>query len=344
MLRIYLLLTLLSAVLTNNAQAYDARLYHRLAAFHAPVVFQKTGHNPKADAITRFDFDGDFAGNNNWKNLETAATPAAAYYDVRETKTHYFVMYAYFHPRDYSYFCIPWICHENDLEGVMLTIEKSKSDWQGRVVAIQTLAHDRIYTHEGIGGIRPIEETDVRAPAAQAASKKTAIFIEWGGHGIYAWDPAEQKKLDTDKPTYLYTHEQLMQLAAEKHAKDWLVYEFGPEAQDPNGADHGIYSYELLPIHDELWSRREMVGKGHVFTKLFDFKGERFSIADVPEAFAGEKYGNGRARPPWAWKDMFSGSDNRGEWFLDPAVYVAKKLKKYAKDISLDYIHNPYVH
>lgn len=344
MTRFYLLLSLLVCSY-GPAHAYDTRLFYRLAAFHAPVVFQKTGHNPKADAITRFDFDGDLVGNNNWKNLEEHSTPAAAYYDVRETKTHYFVMYAFFHPRDYSYFCIPWVCHENDLEGVMLTIEKTKSDWHGRVIAVQTLAHDRIYTHEGIGGIRPIEgdEPELRGPAA-TSSKKAAIYIEWGGHGIYAWDPADQKKLDTDKPTYLYTHEQLLHFAAQTHVKDWLVYDYGAEAQDPKGANHGIYSYELLPIHDELWARRELVGKGNVFSKVFDFKGERYSIADVPESFAGEKYGNGRARPPWAWKDMFSGSDNRGEWFLDPAVYVTKKLKKYSKEISLEYIHNPYVH
>jgi hypothetical protein len=326
------------------AHATEDRLYLRLAAFHAPVVFQETGHNPKADAITRFDYDGDYVGNNNWKNLEAHATPAHVYYDVRESKTHYFIMYSFFHARDYSYFCIPWICHENDLEGSMTIIEKNEKDWQGKVVAVQTLAHDRIYTHEGIGGIRPVESDELRAPASdQGAVKKVSLFIEWGGHGVYAWDPGNKSKLKEDKNTYLNSYEQIMSIAVEDYSKDWLVYHYGGQADDPKGASSGIYSYELVPMYEELWDRRGQIGQEHVFAKTYDFKGTRFELLDVPAAFAGQKWGSGRARPPWAWMNIFSKDDNRGEWFLDPAFYASKKLKRYSKEISLEYVHNPYV-
>ncbi|MEQ1875679.1 MAG: hypothetical protein ABL958_03475 [Bdellovibrionia bacterium] len=333
---------ILSALLfALPATAFENRMYYRLAAEHAPMIFQETGHNPKADALTRFDFDGDHKGNNNWQNLSSFPTPAFVYYDVRESKSHYFIMYSFFHPRDYSYFCIPWVCHENDLEGAMLTIEKTEMP-MGKLVAIQTLAHDRIYTHDGIGGIRPTEGERTLA-ADDSISKKTALFIEWGGHGVYAWDPGLEAKLKENAHTYLYSHEQLQRIALEKYTKDWLVYDYGAQADDPKGAAEGNYKYELLPLYDELWDRRGEIGQEHVFAKVYDFKGTRFELKEVPAAFSGTRYGSGRARPPWAWADMFAQGENRGEWFLDPAVYVSKAVRKYQKQISLDYVFNPYV-
>ncbi len=56
------------------------------------------------DYITNFDFDGDWAGDNNWKNAADARFPLKAYvyYAVSETPTHYLIHYAAFHPRDYK--------------------------------------------------------------------------------------------------------------------------------------------------------------------------------------------------------------------------------------------------
>ena len=44
--------------------------YRALAEHYAPMLAQETWYTPKADIPTRFDFDGDLLGDNNWDNLE----------------------------------------------------------------------------------------------------------------------------------------------------------------------------------------------------------------------------------------------------------------------------------
>jgi hypothetical protein len=109
-------------VLFLSLSAHAGSFQLELAAYHAPVLLQSTGKKAKADAITRFDFDGDWIANNNWKNLDHFSTPAYVYYEVFETRSHYFIWYAFFHPRDYASLCIWWVCYENDLEGAMIIV------------------------------------------------------------------------------------------------------------------------------------------------------------------------------------------------------------------------------
>ena len=80
--------------------------YLKLAYRWAPVHYQDTARNPKADYITNFDYDGDWRATNNWDNLHRAPLRAYVYYSLTETKTHWFVMYMFFHPRDYAA-CLP---------------------------------------------------------------------------------------------------------------------------------------------------------------------------------------------------------------------------------------------
>ena len=75
-----------------------------IAARFAPVFHQALGPAPRFDYITNFDFDGDWRGDNNWNNAGDRRYPlkACVYYAVFETRTHYFIHYAAFHPRDYK--------------------------------------------------------------------------------------------------------------------------------------------------------------------------------------------------------------------------------------------------
>ncbi|MEO2195586.1 MAG: M48 family metallopeptidase, partial [bacterium] len=77
---------------------------HDIAVRLAPTFYQALGPDPRFDYITAFDFDGDWRGDNNWVNAadEQRRLPAWVYYAVSETRTHYFVIYAAFHPRDYK--------------------------------------------------------------------------------------------------------------------------------------------------------------------------------------------------------------------------------------------------
>ena len=50
--------------------------YFALAEHYAPYLAQETWFTPKADYITRFDYDGDWRGDNNWENLEIGSSQA----------------------------------------------------------------------------------------------------------------------------------------------------------------------------------------------------------------------------------------------------------------------------
>ena len=78
--------------------------HHEIAVRLVPTLYQALGPDPRFDYITAFDFDGDWRGDNNWVNAadEQRRLPAWVYYAVSETNTHYFVIYAAFHPRDYK--------------------------------------------------------------------------------------------------------------------------------------------------------------------------------------------------------------------------------------------------
>jgi len=120
--------------------------YEELAAYWAPVISQDIdAENVRAEYITKFNYDGDWCGCNNWNNLDNYPLPAYVYYWVVETKTHYFIGYAFFYPRD-------WVStigevfgheleHENDFEGILLVIKKSDEHQYGQFVAMITAAH-----------------------------------------------------------------------------------------------------------------------------------------------------------------------------------------------------------
>ncbi|PIT98589.1 MAG: hypothetical protein COT74_12845 [Bdellovibrionales bacterium CG10_big_fil_rev_8_21_14_0_10_45_34] len=305
----------------------DSKYPEQIAQYHAPIVMQKTGHRPQYDAITRFDFDGDWIANNNWENAEFFAAPAYVYFSVIETHTHYFVSYAFFHARDYSRNCIPWVCHENDLEGIQLVIRKV-GEW-GVVEVLQTLAHDQIYND-----VRP--QLHILPGELAGHTGRVAIYIEPGGHGIKQWVGPLQGEVGGH----------LRKLSDLEVLKDQLssYLRYYPEgvAEDPNQAKNGSFSYALLSTEDELWSRRDELGKGSMYQKHFDYKGVRLSIKGLPNAFAGEEYGKGRAKPPWAWHDSADTAVQKGDWFLDPAYMTLQRVSMPAP-YSLKYIRHNFI-
>jgi hypothetical protein len=283
---------------------------HQLAAYHAPVLFQEISNNPRTDAITRFDFDGDWIANNNWVNLNSYPTPAYVYYDLTETQTHYFILYAFFHPRDSARFCFWWQCHENDLEGVYVTVKKLPHKPMGEVVATATIAHSDIYLDT-----KP-RMIDMSATEFFEKKSNIALRIEGGGHGVYTWD-------------------------GKGNASNRLIYRYNAKAEDPKGARSGIYSYDLLHV-DELWKNRESVGRGKTYINTYFHQGARYSVGEVPYGFAGEKYGSGMAHLPWGWHDSEDTQTRMGDWYFDTALTMFFRLKN-PDNFSLDYVYNPHI-
>ena len=132
----------------------------QLAQQYAPTIHQELGSEPAADEFTRVDFDGDWEAENNWDNLTRFPRPPLSYFSVIETERHYFITYALFFPRDYATFCFWMHCHENDFEGMRVTIEKPQ-----RLKRLEALAHNRLSTQEN--------------------PRQLSFWIERGGHGVH---------------------------------------------------------------------------------------------------------------------------------------------------------------
>src|SRR6185369_10716057 len=144
-----------------------------IAKQFAPIIHQGLGDQPRGDYITNFDFDGDWKGDNNWKNLDNLSYKlnAYVYYSVIETDSYYFIHYATFHPRDYKGglakselldFLLKEglekagadptggmaddvaLSHENDLEGCLVVVHKLAERTPPEAVEyVETLAHNR---------------------------------------------------------------------------------------------------------------------------------------------------------------------------------------------------------
>jgi len=279
--------------------------YKQLAEYYAPAIVHYVGRNPKGDIPTRYDFDGDILADNNWDNLERYELKPYLYYGVIESKTHYFISYGIYHPRDFSnyIFCVPRICHENDLEGALIAVRKGFGF--GKIEYVDSLAHllikggSKFYTYIG------------DSQHQSGINQRVVLRIESGGHGVYLWDGKYPKKYELYLPS----------------------------------DDTSIPQIKKIPVHYDLISIQEIWGwqfaqnADRVFMNRFDFEGENFSIKNLPRSFAGKKYGRGLASPPWAWT---SAGEKRGNWFLDPATWVKKRLNNPA-DFSVEYIYHPYL-
>ncbi|MCB7130321.1 MAG: hypothetical protein J3T61_12380, partial [Candidatus Brocadiales bacterium] len=80
--------------------SFNERLAYRWAPIHTQDVDVTGGDslNGKSDYITNIDFDGDWNTLNNWENTPDYPLRAYVYYSVVGTRTHWFIVYAFYHP------------------------------------------------------------------------------------------------------------------------------------------------------------------------------------------------------------------------------------------------------
>mgnify|MGYP001424797509 CR=1 FL=1 len=205
-----------AAVPQAAATAWDQR-DRDIAAHFAPVFYQGVMGTSRLDYITSFDFDGDWKGDNNWKNAGDPKFPlnAYVYYAVSETPTHYLIHYAAFHPRDYKGGQVTGsvlsqvvrrgassserikrlpvandvvLAHENDLEGCLVVAEKRGPRLDdAEVTLVETLAHNRYLKFQRDSTLAK----DVGR--LRLEGQHALIYIEPKGHGMEAYD-------DQDRP------------------------------------------------------------------------------------------------------------------------------------------------
>ncbi|MEE8391575.1 MAG: hypothetical protein V3S14_12375 [Anaerolineae bacterium] len=282
--------------------------HQELAHHYAPVIRQ--GAITDQDYITAVDFDGDWIGNNNWENQPTGDLSARVYYSVVETETHWFLLYALFHPRDYTSDPCESSdgCHENDMESIQVVVAKDGTSF-GRLQAVETLAHSHIYLYTADrsveGNFLPVRGS------VRLEGTHPVVYVETYGHGIYG-----QRKI-------LLPH--------------IVVYRVGERAKIPESLKDDDVSYQLVSIYDTLWAHRDEIGPGQAFDQPFDYQGHT-----LPAAIDGEDYGQDKANTPWGYNQETGDALSRGDWFLDPAKALAYHAN-FGGDFSLEYVHNPYL-
>lgn len=315
-----------------------------IASRFAPVFYQALGDKPRSDYITKFDFDGDWRGDNNWSNSGKKKYPLKAYiyYAVSETATHYFIHYAVFHPRDYKGGEVKGrlfsslirqgaeilgdkdptgiadeatLAHENDMEGTLVVVAKNGGEMAAAKPAyVETLAHNVFIPYlEGASA-------ESRFSPFQTDGQRVKLYIEPKGHGIEAYS-GDAKQVD---------------------GKEFLVYKYTGRADDPDKVKGKEIGYDLLPIETTLWTKAKVSAdpKGPTFGTAHNYAPVSIDILaadgkaatrkiDLPNlgsAFYGKQGGINMARPPWGWFDSKRREDPLGLWFFDPAKIIKRNF------------------
>jgi hypothetical protein len=282
----------------------------------APVFVQHVStEHPERDRPLPIDFDGNWKATDNWSHLTPAARTqkAAVYASAILTSTHAYLTYTLFFPRDWQpFFCVPYACHDNDLEVLLLVVERGKNGDADRLVLVETKAH-----HDYV----PLRGAEV----ARAADHRPIIEVESQGHGMYALRRGDAP----DGPYRLF------------------VPAAAPTALEPAAAAPPD-RYELLSLHATLWQRRDPDAQHGTLWRTgpadsLTYAGTREGRCGHPLGvwMAGQEYPGG-VRPPWG----LQAEGARGDWFLDPVLSVLRRYRSWfpaGKPIDTSYVLNPYL-
>ncbi|HET9140705.1 hypothetical protein [Actinophytocola sp.] len=289
------------------AAATDAELALRWA----PVHYQDTDSSDyDADFLTRIDYDAEWNTLNNWEHQDDNPATLAGwtYYSVVETETHWFLLYGFYHPRDWEDFPDPFdlFTHENDMEGALLTVRRDGTAF-GRLEAMVTVAHNDFYSYVPAGstftsGRESVDGTLLTQAVGGSAHPTTRQ--EAKGHGVFGWNGAAFP------------------------GNDGVVYLPGAgPAEVPSGGNDRSVAYQLADVFAAggLWARR---------SDPVTFAG--------PGTFRGDNGADNAANAPWGWDDQNDGADvPRGMLATDPAYLVSVYFANKGA-FSLTYTRNGY--
>jgi hypothetical protein len=292
-----------------------AALALRWAPIHNQDVDQTGSHalGGTSDYITRVDYDGDWSGRNDWDNAGRFALSAHAYYSVVETATHWFIIYMFFHPRDWTDTIFDTE-HENDSEGVLMIVARDGSTY-GAIQAAVTVAHTDFFSfvpsgsplganHETIDGSLSLGAWDGQNHPITAQQAK--------GHGLKAW-PAYQIE-----------------------GGDGVIYfPTATTAEVPSSPNDRQVLYKLVDIFASggLWSRRN---DSALFASYGSFAGDTSGgCGSFPFVCTSNS-----ANAPWGWDDHDDGPA-RGTLATDPAMLVQDYFT-VPSGFQRSYTYNPY--
>jgi len=283
-----------------------------LAEYYAPILFMDTAKSlPKADYLTTWDYDGDLNPRNNWNNLnrDDVDFRGRVYYWVLETEGYWFIGYGFFHPRDWGETEVVECtadreatqlgCHENDLEGVLLAVQRSADHPYGDFLTMETVSHFDILSFKDyqqtpssqVSGHFPLCSERVCDVQFLEGTGRPFVYIEAKGHAVKGASRGAAR-WEQNFP-----------------GGDGILYFPTGSGQVPSDGDDRSASYELVDI-SELWRLRDD-------SSIFTVESE-----GVGGNFLGDDGAINAASPPWRWIDQDQPGAGHGALFLDPARWI----------------------
>ena len=295
------------------------------------------------DFISSVDFDEDFDGTNNWDNTKSFSHPGAVYAAASESKTHWFLYYAFYHPRDWVASGIGDGEHEHDMEGAMVFVRKNGTP-AGVFEGLITFAHGRFFpyrspeaTYIGRGRGAIYADRGLRVIVTETlpgeGHGRPALRQEAQGHGVYGCAQRDAGKYDLRCPLNEDYGNQVRYVPSLTKAEI-------PATPVPSGTTVTA-SYKLIDItaNGGLWHLRDCQ-----------------SMFDNPSTFRGDESGGcgdglplcrQDAIPIWSNRNSEEGDDLDDSITVgsDPAVTVNHWFSfGNVEPVSGDYISHPFAH
>lgn len=294
---------------------YGSVQYLNLVQYWAPTIYQDVNddYNYRADVPTRFDYDGNWAGLDNWDHLNAWKVIPTVYYSVRETLTHYFIEYDFYYPHDDG--PIEAERHENDLEGCILMIAKNSNPY-GSLQYMETQAHNNWYQYQNDSTITSGSESIDGVIYFDGHRPKLYISANGigkdAGHACWAWGNLYGSNLAPGGDGILF-----------RYTGDHAV-----EPTQFSGNYTNVYDYQLVSM-DQLWEKAHspIDQNNETYAKWGYFRGDNGK-------------GSNSCTLPWIKDDPDDGQLYEGIYWSDPAFFVDTHINAVA--MSHTYIFNPY--
>jgi len=299
-----------------------------LAFRYAPVHYQDTDSSDyPSEYITAFDYDGDRDASNNWDNRGNGLWPATVYYSIVETCTHYYITYAFYHPRDWTDTAFDQE-HENDLEGAIMAVRKNGSTY-GALEGMLTVFHKDFYSYTPPGspfksGAESIDGT--LSFEAHNGINRVKTAQEAKGHGLKAWPFISNFTGASNQDGVIY-YPTLGAPEAPSSGNDRYVPYRLVDMLAPNGMYAAALSDAIQPASQAL-----------TFANWGTFRGN--TSGDCGSGL--KTCGTNSANAPWGWDDGNDGGTYRGEFALDPAHLFASYFSGLG-NFSQQYVSNPFL-
>ncbi len=303
--------------------------YLEIAARWSPDVWQDTWYYPEADYLAAFNGDGDWIGANNQESLAAgkfAPYRAYVYYEVMETRTHYLVLYEFFHPYDYDrkwMKAVPGAYHENDTEGIMLVLQKTGKGEEFRLLMTKPHGYTRHYITDP--SVKPKKPLSAGRPRFRDGTHPQ-IYIQQGGHGPYALGSRAGGVLKRK----------------DFRGGTGVEYRYKAKAEEPKGPSDRDVGYDLILVSGDngFWPRRHQRETFSQYRAYVPPPGAHgvppeltangllpFALDGDAPSKGGEKGGAGA---PWR------------HFGLDPARAISSQWS-FPEGFSTDYAFNPYL-